>query len=352
MHITPTAEQTTTTEHRSDRLHAAIEATQQLPPEYRSGLSSHLPMALHALHAMGADGPTMARFSASYAARFGDARRSSPRAAQADWRVLLAQPDGYEPLVASFTHQLAVAGRDATLRQALPVLWPGLAAAAFHGLIRTGHAVQGAHDGELAQALAYWAWRWQSMRPVEAPAAELPSSAWLQQLLAQGANWKSDLPLISRRMAQVQHTAGYAALADTLQWPAGGLLQALRPLAEFAAQRYALTRHFTVLHMVTACRAVATLAPWLADSPQCRAELLRAYVAAYLSCGLASDDRAESAPEGRALPAWTTITAAALRSGDDHVIKLVHACCDLQRLYGEEGPWQAAAAQAVSRTTA
>ena len=47
---------------------------------------------------------------------------------------------------------------------------PGVAAAAFHGLIRTAHAVQSGHAGEVAAALAYWAWRWQPLAPARVPA--------------------------------------------------------------------------------------------------------------------------------------------------------------------------------------
>ena len=95
---------------------------------------------------------------------------------QCDWLALRGQTDAFAPLRATFAAALARDGRDAVLRAALPALLPGVAAAAFHGVIRTAHAVEAAHDGELAAALAYWAWRWQPLAPAPRGAA-LPVDA-------------------------------------------------------------------------------------------------------------------------------------------------------------------------------
>ena len=147
-----------------DTLHPLLTANLQFPPEYQDQLSNHLPMALHALSALGAPEARLRSFFDRYAQRFGDARAPQAAAAALDWRALRAQPAAYAALCASFAAMIDAIGVDATLRRTLPDLWPGVAAAAFHGLIRTAHAVQGGHPGELAHALAYWAWRWQRRR--------------------------------------------------------------------------------------------------------------------------------------------------------------------------------------------
>ena len=59
---------------------------------------------------------------------------------------------------------------------------PGVAAAAFHGLIRTAHAVQSGHAGEVAAALAYWAWRWQPLAPPPQGGEALPFDDWAARL--------------------------------------------------------------------------------------------------------------------------------------------------------------------------
>ncbi len=78
----------------------------------------------------------------------------------ADWQSLRGKPDAYPALLDSMRALVERDGVDATLRTLLPDLLPGVAAAAFHGLIRTAHAVQSGHADEVAAALAYWAWRW------------------------------------------------------------------------------------------------------------------------------------------------------------------------------------------------
>ena len=69
----------------------------------------------------------------------------------------------YPALWRHFHDAVACDGAHTTLRESLPDLMPGVAAAALHGVIRTAHAVESGHAGELAEALAYWAWRWQAL---------------------------------------------------------------------------------------------------------------------------------------------------------------------------------------------
>src|SRR5512143_581470 len=147
------------TAERRAELHRMLEEALAWPPEYASELSNHLPMALHALSELGASASRMRQFAGRYLQRFAG-RGGGPRASTvADWLPLRGQADAYPGLRATFEDALAREGRDAVLHRVLPALWPGVAAAAFHGVIRTGHAAQAGHDGELAAALAYWAWR-------------------------------------------------------------------------------------------------------------------------------------------------------------------------------------------------
>ena len=153
-------------------------------PEYADGLSNHLPMALHALQVMGASETRMREFYASYARRFeGQAAPVAGQEAVADWRLLRGQPDAYPALHASFAEALAREGAVEVLRRSLPELLSGVAAAAFHGAIRTAHAVQAGHRGELAAALA------------SLPEGRTPTQADWQRL---SRSWQ---PLLDERIA-------------------------------------------------------------------------------------------------------------------------------------------------------
>jgi hypothetical protein len=309
-----------------------------LPPETRCQLSNHLPMALHALSELGASPLRLREFADRYLSRF-ESMDLPPAATPLDnWRALRGQDQAYAPLLATFRRKLHAAGRDAVLRDALPALLPGVAAAAFHGVIRTAHAVESGHMDELAQALAYWAWRWQSL--AAPPAGEpLPFDVWAAALVGQAPGWTHDAPLIALRMLAAASSAPYLALGGRLAFDEALLAR----LTAFAAQRYADTRNFTVLHMVTGLRALRVLGPWMADLPALAPGLVHAASAAYL---------AAKVPAGLRLPppparSWAEVLERAIASDDDHVVKIVHACRTLATLDGDE-PYLQAARRAVA----
>lgn len=160
-------------------------------PEYRGGLSNHLPMALVALDAMGADGQRLCAFASDYARRLGPRRPGDPI------------DDAFE---AAFARRLDAIGRDgvdAVLREALPRLIPGVGAAAFHGLIRTAYGVIAGHAGEIAAGLAYWETRFLPLLPVlPQDGDEADVGRWLAALCASLPPSTSAQGLIFQRMAQ------------------------------------------------------------------------------------------------------------------------------------------------------
>jgi len=88
--------------------------------------------------------------------------------------------------------------------------------------------VEGGHAGELAAALAYWAWRWQ---PLEVPIAStpaLPLPVWAERLMREARTWGTTGPLISIRLDEATHSP-----------------------------------NFTMFHMMTGLRALRVLLPWL-----------------------------------------------------------------------------------------
>lgn len=308
-----------------NELHRLLDHNLQLPPEYHDGLSNHLPMALHALHSLGAGGDRLRDYFSRYVTRF-EGRTGLPAA--------------FAALRAGFDAALARDGEDAVLRRVLPDLLPGVAAAAFHGVIRTAHAVQAGHRGELAAALAYWAWRHQ---PLAAPPAGEPMAFddWAAALIDSAPAFRLEAPLISLRMQQADSSVPYLALAGRL---APGP-DTLARLAGLAVERYTASRNFTVLHMVTGLRAVRVLMPWVDDSAAAGAVLVRAFTAAYLAARVGPAASAGSNPVHAG--GWPAVTAAAIASDDDHVIKLVEACRAEAAVYGV-GRYLQAAALAVS----
>ena len=315
-------------------LHTLLDANLQLSPEDRNQLTNHLPMALHALHSLGASPRRMQDFYARYSPRFQGPQAPTSATAWApqtmDWRALRGQVDAYPALLVYFNDLVASEGAQASLRLALPDLMPGVAAAAFHGVIRAAHAVQAGHDQELAAALAYWASRWQALETPTAPDTLLGIGPWAQRLVQESMGWRSGGPLISIRMADASRSTVYAALAAALS-PAPSLAARIRELAQLAVDRYVASPNFTVLHMVTGLRALRTLLPWIEDTEQAQALLAHNFVAAYM----AAQVKPLAGPPVVAARSWDAVIAAAIASDDDHVIKLAHACREEAAVYGD-----------------
>ena len=317
-------------------LHTLLDRAADLPAEYRGGLSNHLPMALHALQRLGATDKRLLTFSERYAARFGERRVPMPAPRRlADWSAHRGDWAAHDALHGHFAAAIAEEGASAVLSAALPKLWTGVAAAAFHGPIRTAHAVEAGHAGELAAALAYWTARWQPIEGLPSAQPALDFDAWFERFVGAGAAEDLGAPLISGAIGKARGTAPFRADAARLALPA----DPVGTLACHAARLYAQTRNFTVLHLVTAARAVRVLSA-LAPPP---AQVLWPAVAAAL---MAAEVRDRSvAPTGPA--GWPEVIAAAIVSDDDHVIKLVHACAE-HRVHADEPAFLAAARRAVS----
>lgn len=280
-------------------------------PEYAGGLSNHLPMALHALAALGADAGRLQRFHDQHVQRLH--RRDA------------VPDDGFEARRAEVSAELARSGRDAVLRRRLPALVPGIAAAAFHGAIRTAHAVAAGHDGELAVGLAYWDHRRMPLVTALHAPGDLPLQDWLNALDDLQPTDAVETRMITRRMRLWAAQPGFGALAPRLRLEP----VTLHDLARAAAARYAASGDFTVLHVVTACHAVLQLLPWIDNAGTALRHVTVAAAAAWKAADAADGEAPAPQP-------WLDIVRHAVASDDEHVIKLVHAARELDRQIGGE----------------
>ena len=163
-------------------LDAGLQALGELSPEYGAELSDHAPMVLEALDRLEASA-AIAPFLA----------RTLPKLRKLN---AVAEPGlgNYEQLVAQASEELLQKGGPQVLLDWFPRYAPGLAGAAFHGLIRLAHAQRSLarassasaetltlRRAELAKALAYACVRAQVLAQAEAP-AEAPRLG-LQQAL-------------------------------------------------------------------------------------------------------------------------------------------------------------------------
>ena len=329
-----TAAMTARTPATLSQLHHLLDAGLALSATYRGALSSHLPMGQQALLELGASAERLQAWTERETSVLEPQTRA--RAARVDIARDLGRPDSDPAWRAHFAGLIAQRGPASALREALPMLLPGAGAAAFHGLIRTAHAVLAGHDGELAAGLAHWA----------ACFLPLPAAGGATALdLASGLDALARLPrpagaaggLIFERMRAWGGVPGFADIAGGL--PAEP--DSLRELALLAARTYAATGNFTVLHLLTACHAMTVLMPWW-PTPGLPRGFVTAAAAGLLASG-ATPALALARPPSRP---WPALISAACAQDDAHVIKLTHAAWRLGRRW-PDAAWRAAVERAI-----
>lgn len=316
------------------QLHHLLDAGQALSATYRGQMSNHLPMAQQALLELGASAARLQGFTEACEAQL------EPRVAARPARIVverdLGQADGDAAWRAHFAARIAELGAGAALREALALLLPGAGAIAFHGLIRTGHAVLAGHDGELAAGLAHWASHFVLLTTADdGPPLALPD--WLQALATLPCPDYPSSTLISGRMQAWLGSPAFSAVAGRLHHGP----DTLRDLALLAACTYAATRNFTVLHLLTACHAMSVLQPWW-PSPELARGFSIAAAAGLLASGAAPAqvlDRPPSRP-------WPALISAACAQDDAHIIKLTHAAWRLDRRWPDPA-WRRAVERAI-----
>ena len=329
-------------------LHALLDQGARHDAVYDQHLSNHRPMALVALHGLGATPQRMVAFTEAYDVRLQPALPPVPWPDGQHWTTRLGQPQAWPVYRSWFKAALAQRGRQATLSGSLPTLMQGCGGAAFHGLIRSACAWHAGHDGELADALAYWACCFMPLgsaladTAASADSADSDIPALLHELRAAAGSAPSEARLIADRMLHSARGAGFAASVERLAIDAG----TLRRLSALAADLYASTGNFTVLHLVTSGHAMRLLLPTLADPLPALRHYWVAYAAGVLASGIDSAAPAAAATAAPA-PGWPRIIERAIASNDEHTIKMVWSCHEEMAASGNPG-YHLAAARAVA----
>ena len=310
--------------------------------EYGRGLANHLPMALASLARLGADEARLQAFESGYSAQLQPAppAREWPRGDP--WRPPLGRRATWPAYRSLFAEWIEHEGSADVLAQVLPWLWPGVAAAGFHGLIRTASGARCGHRGEVAEGLAYWSCRYLPLGELpEVPARAGRAHADPVALLRRLRQGTSKARLIAQRMREValegEVNRVAARLVITEQTP--GLL------ARASARALAGSGDFTALHLLTATHAMRVLSRFVEEPLRGWRHFWQAYAHAVVAARLQRQPPA-------VLLGWAELESAALASHDEHVIKLVDSCREEERAWAEPGEalWRQAASQHLARS--
>jgi hypothetical protein len=301
--------------------------------EYGGGLANHGPMAAEALARLErpeAVGPWVH----VYRRKLENAPVPRARLREGEWREALGRFERVADWAALFDEELREGPWRAVVGCWSARLAGGLAAAAFHGVIRTGHAVRALEAREsrprleeLAQGLAYWAARYQALpeRKCAAASGRLPSQAL------------PDVPFLPKEQRRGGFiTDGLLALegfvpfvevadrADTTLDPSLFLSDLTRAFAAVLRdEAHDFGRVIAFVHAVTGPAAVRLLLPHVS------AETARALLRYAWQSAAAVYSAFGRSPEQAPLPAMPGIpdlVERAVANGDEHAIKLTEAC--------------------------
>ncbi|MGJ7918805.1 questin oxidase family protein [Massilia sp. LXY-6] len=308
----------------SDECRELLLESRRHAPLYGNRLANHLPMALLALDRLGADAATMRRFAGGYARKLLPAALPS---SALDPHDVLGSAGDYSRFAAFFQDRIREAGPEAVLHDWVPVLMPGVAASAFHGLIRLAYAIEGGLEDEIALSLAYWASEYAPL-----PLSLAPSEGTLEQIAGHLRGKVADHVfkpgIIIDKMLEI---AWDPALAGAVVQPAAA--PSLREIAGFGLDAYRRREDFTLLHVVTGCHAFRIVQRYASDQALARRYLWQAVLAAWLTVTAGQAGRAEAGADGPEA-GEEEIAARAILSSDDHVIKLCYSALCEYREYG------------------
>ncbi|MFL6673568.1 MAG: questin oxidase family protein [Massilia sp.] len=301
-----------------------LEQGREHSPLYANRLANHLPMALIALDRMGADAAVMQSFADRYRRRL---RTVPDEPGYVDPREYLGSGEHYPEIARFFRRRIEDAGTGEVLREWVPLLLPGLAASAFHSMIRLAYAVDADDQQDIPLALAYWATEYAPI-PLSMDTTDATLAAVAAHLSLETSGHIFGPGIIIDKMLEI---AQHPALAHAAVLPAQDLT--LNDVAQFALSVYVDHEDFTLLHLVTGCHALRQLLPYAGDTQLALRYLWHAVLAAYLTVPRPAP--ASAAPVDCAIPA-DLIPGLACAAGDDHVIKLCYSALCEYREYGDE----------------
>jgi len=301
----------------SNTLDLLLEKAGKYHPQYGGGLATHLPMVIIALDRLNAPENKLEHV-------FDDGIKGldligglgNINAVQTI-AYNLGDSKSFNRYLKYFRSELSLHGIEVVIKKSLPRLIYGVAASAFHALIRLAYAIEANSQSEVAIALAYWSAEFQSFElSLESSNESLPNI--LTRLAPIGVNHQFSPGIIVNRMAEI---------GEVLKGEKCIILPSsitLTKIKRFVLKAFYDKNNFTVLHTVTACHAFSIVMPYLDKVDIALQELWKAILIAYLSTGLEYDDNEVKISEGNV--DFPSVINVAVESKDAHVIKLVYTC--------------------------
>jgi hypothetical protein len=303
-------------------------------PEYAGRLANHGPMAAEALVVLGRPDAVVPWVETYRRRLYEHPSGGHPIDAKA-WRDALGHGDRVGDWIVFFDRQVEEHPWKDVLAEWVPRLAPGVIAAAFHGVIRTAHAVRSldaresrARRRELAEGLGYWAATYEPLPDAPSAAGHRTPLAAMPEVLSLPADRQIQTGNITERLAPLEGFAPFAGVANLVD-ATGDASAFLSSLTETFAAVYLENvppgSVITYIHAVTGPSAIRLLLPHL--DANARAALLRYGWQGAAALYAASGGKWSSpAPAPAFKGDREDLVDRALATGDEHAIKFTEAC--------------------------
>jgi len=258
------------------------------------------------------------------------------------WFEALGSIGRYADWVACFEEELRGEHWCTVLNMWVPRLLPGMVGAAWHGAIRTGHAVRSLNREEspgklreLARALAYWAARYQSLPGFPVPEVDVrnPLDA-IDEVPPLPDGERLMKGLISEKVRRLNGFAPFERVINLTE-PPDDITPFTMDLLEAFVRVYLANGEtrgsvITFIHGVTGPGAIYLMAPCLL--PDISRVALRyawqASAALYAAIGREID----RAPHDACDEPVEDLVTRAVKTGDEHAIKFTEVCLRAHRI--------------------
>lgn len=307
--------------------------------EFEHTFANHAPMVLVALERIGGTPPEMRRFFDHYrrSKQLLPAGSTQTSLNAQTWQSAIGIRAREPDLRVFFARQVEEFGIEQTLRLYLPILAPGVAASAFHALMRTAYGVLRQNKEDIGIALAYWAATYLPLPPCRGakPVTNDPAQVLV---LAAAIAPLHDLQLHELLWQNIRDSTALPEFAPVVDWLEIGPGTMAR-MADVAIRLFAATQHFAALHVVTGLHWIRLIGPYCDQSTLDL--MLRVFwqaIAALLpELGFPTLPTDEVVQRWRALktPDWSNIHAAARQSFDEHDISIAFSAHEEMALYGD-----------------
>jgi hypothetical protein len=291
----------TTVARTTPTLDRVLDGELAFSPSFQRYYSSHLAMALVALHQLGAEAHVLE-------ATFDAHAQGEP------------EPRDDRDVLDERIQEAARAGVAATVRDRVAALAAGPGSQLFHPMIRLAYALDTGHEGQVAAALLDWERRHQvfpvpgvptgvrRLRDVAADLAQHPVGTWTHTF---------DFDGTARRPEMHDGLAGIAFDEN-----------ALDDISSFAIAAHLTADDFITLHLVTGARALRAVTPYVEHdvAVQLVASAATVMAVAYAAVGapaLLSEGDLDAIRHAH-LPDRNAIAERAIADDDPHVIKLAN----------------------------